>query len=71
VESTHEFLRGRSPFPPAVDTLGNGVHVFAASSGWLVLGETLDLLSVVGFVVIFGGFVLVKHEALREALLDP
>ena len=44
------------------------VPVFAALSGWVVLGESLDLLSVVGFLVIFGGFVLVKHETLRERI---
>jgi len=41
---------------------------FAAISGWLVLDETLAPLSVVGFLVIFGGFVLVKREALQNEL---
>lgn len=41
------------------------VPVFAALSGWLVLNESVDVLSGVGFVVIFGGFVLLKREALR------
>jgi len=44
------------------------VPVFAAISGWVVLGESLDWLSVVGFLAIFGGFILVKHEALGERL---
>jgi len=44
------------------------VPVFAAISGWVVLGESLDRLSVVGFLVIFGGFVLVKHETLHERI---
>lgn len=42
--------------------------VFAAVSGWLALGETLDTLAVVGFVGIAGGFLLLKRDALREAL---
>lgn len=40
--------------------------IFAALAGWLVLRETLELLTVVGFLVIFAGFVLVKREAIRE-----
>ena len=44
------------------------VPVFAALSGWVVLGESLDWLAVVGFLVIFCGFVLLKREALGERL---
>jgi len=44
------------------------VPVFAALSGWVVLNESLDWLAVVGFLVIFGGFVLLKRETLRERL---
>jgi drug/metabolite transporter (DMT)-like permease len=42
------------------------VPVFAAASGWLVLSESVDARSGVGFVVIFGGFVLLKRASLRE-----
>ena len=42
--------------------------VFAALSGWLVLGESIDPLSVVGFVAIFSGFVLLKRQALRAEI---
>ena len=42
--------------------------VFAALSGWLVLDESLNLLSVVGFGAIFVGFVLLKRTALRDEL---
>ena len=44
------------------------VPVFAALSGWVVLNESLDWLAVAGFLVIFGGFVLLKRETLRERL---
>ena len=42
--------------------------VFAAISGWLVLNEVLDALSVVGFLVILLGFALLKRRALRAEL---
>jgi drug/metabolite transporter (DMT)-like permease len=44
------------------------VPVFAAISGWLVLNEVLDALSVVGFLVILLGFALLKRRALRAEL---
>ena len=44
------------------------VPVFAALSGWVVLGESIDWLSIVGFCVIFGGFVLLKHETLGNRI---
>ncbi|MFD1641640.1 DMT family transporter [Halohasta litorea] len=44
------------------------VPVFAAFSGWLVLSESVDALSALGFAVIFGGFVLLKRETLHERL---
>ncbi|WP_255167660.1 DMT family transporter [Natrononativus amylolyticus] len=39
--------------------------VFAAVFGWLLLGEVVDAATVVGFVLIAIGFVLVKREVLR------
>lgn len=36
------------------------VLVFVALSGWLVLGEPLDLAGVAGFVVIFAGVLLLN-----------
>lgn len=38
--------------------------VFATAFGWLLLGETIGTQTIVGFIVICGGFVLVKREAL-------
>ena len=40
----------------------------AALTGFLVLGEVIDLPTVTGFVVILAGFVLVKRRAIREEL---
>jgi drug/metabolite transporter (DMT)-like permease len=42
--------------------------IFAAIAGWLVLDETLAPLSIVGFVVIFCGFLLLKRDAIRAEL---
>ena len=44
------------------------VPIFAALSGWLVLGESIDALAGVGFAVIFVGFLLVKRRALGRKL---
>lgn len=40
----------------------------AAISGWLVLDEVIDLLTILGFMVIFGGFVLIKRNAVADEL---
>jgi len=44
------------------------VPVFAALSGWLVLGESLDFAAVAGFVVIFAGFLLLKQATIRDRI---
>lgn len=52
------------------------VPIVSALGGWALLGEVISTLSLVGFVVIFGGFVLVTgvppdvFAALRRALGD-
>ena len=51
-----------------INLVSYAAPIFAAISGWLVLNETLDLLSIIGFVVIFGGFLLLKRDAIREEL---
>jgi len=48
-----------------INLVSYAAPIFAGLSGWLVLGETLDTLSVAGYLLIFGGFVLVKRDALR------
>lgn len=40
----------------------------AALTGFLVLGEVIDLPTVAGFVIILAGFGLVKRRAIREEL---
>jgi drug/metabolite transporter (DMT)-like permease len=51
-----------------INLVSYAAPVFAALSGWVVLGETFDALAVVGFAAIFGGFALLKREALRDRL---
>ena len=52
-----------------INLISYAAPVFAAASGWLVLGEQLEPLSIAGFLVIVAGFGLVKHEALRDQVL--
>lgn len=42
--------------------------VFAAVSGWLLLGEELDPATAAGFLVIFAGFCLIKRRELAAEL---
>lgn len=50
--------------PIEINLVSYVAPVFAALSGALVLGERLDALTVLGFVIIVSGFVLVKRESL-------
>ena len=54
--------------PVEVNLIGYAAPVFAAIGGWVVLGETIALRTVLGFVVITAGFGFVKHEALAAEL---
>lgn len=45
------------------------VLVFVALSGWLVLGEPLDLAGVAGFVIIFAGVLLLNQAMLRDRIV--
>lgn len=54
--------------PVEVSLLEYVVPMFAAIAGWVVLGETLDTATVVGFTTIFVGFLLVKRETIRAEL---
>lgn len=54
--------------PVEVSLLEYVIPVFAAVSGWVALGETLDATTVLGFAAIFVGFVLVKRGAIRGEL---
>jgi drug/metabolite transporter (DMT)-like permease len=44
------------------------VPVFAALSGWLFLAEAITASTVVGFLVIFAGFCLIKRRSLAAEL---
>jgi len=49
-----------------INLVSYAAPVVAAVAGWLVLGETLEPLTVVGFAVIALGFALLKRQALAE-----
>jgi drug/metabolite transporter (DMT)-like permease len=51
-----------------INLVSYAAPVFAAISGWIVLDETLDVLSAAGFLVIFVGFALLKRRALGDEL---
>ena len=46
------------------------VPVIATVAGIALLGESVGVLSVLGFVVVFAGFALLKRRALRELLAN-
>jgi len=54
--------------PVRVNLVAYVVPVFAALTGWLVLGSTVSVWTVVGFVIVVVGFVLVERETLRAEL---
>lgn len=49
-----------------INLVSYAVPVSAAVAGWIVLGETIDGLTVAGFLLIVTGFVLIKREALAD-----
>jgi drug/metabolite transporter (DMT)-like permease len=54
--------------PVRVNLVAYVVPVFAALTGWLVLGSTVSVWTVVGFLVVVVGFGLVERETLRAEL---
>ena len=54
--------------PVEINLVSYVAPVFAALSGALLLGEVVDALTVVGFVIIFTGFVLLKRRAIAAEL---
>ena len=54
--------------PVEINLVSYVAPVFAALSGALLLGEIVDALTVVGFVIIFTGFVLLKRRAIAAEL---
>ncbi|UWG48584.1 Permease of the drug/metabolite transporter (DMT) superfamily [Halanaeroarchaeum sp. HSR-CO] len=54
--------------PIEINLVSYVAPVFAALSGWVFLGEVITVTSVVGFVIIFMGFWLLKREELGREL---
>ncbi|WP_193788312.1 DMT family transporter [Halococcus thailandensis] len=54
--------------PVEINLVSYVAPVFAAISGALFLGEVIDAVTVVGFVIIFTGFVLLKRRAIANEL---
>lgn len=54
--------------PIEINLISYVTPIPAALSGWLILGEVIDLLTMLGFMVIFGGFVLLKRNAVADEL---
>ena len=53
--------------PIEINLVSYVAPVFAAATGWLLLGERVGAPAVVGFLVIVGGFALVKRSAIAAA----
>lgn len=49
-----------------INLVSYAAPIFAALFGWLLLAETLTPLAIVGFFVIFTGFVLLKRRAIAN-----
>jgi drug/metabolite transporter (DMT)-like permease len=54
--------------PIEINLVSYVAPVFAALAGWVFLSEVPTVYTVVGFLLIFGGFVLVKRRAIRDEL---
>lgn len=54
--------------PVEINLVSYVTPAWAALAGWLVLGETIDLGTVLGFSIIFAGFWLLKREALAAEI---
>lgn len=55
--------------PIEINLVSYVAPIFAALAGWLVLDEVVDATTVVGFLVIFAGFALLKRDALRAEVV--
>lgn len=54
--------------PIEINLVSYVVPIIAAIAGWLVLAEAIDLTTIVGFLVIFVGFCLIKRRQLAAEL---
>lgn len=52
--------------PIEINLVSYVAPVFAAVVGWVLLGETVSVTTVAGFLLVVAGFVLVKRNAIRE-----
>ncbi len=55
--------------PSETSLVNYATPVVAAVAGWALLGEQLTALTVAGFALILGGFLLVKADAIRSSVL--
>lgn len=54
--------------PVEINLVSYAAPLWAALTGWLVLGESVSVATGVGFLVIFAGFWLIKREAIAQEL---
>lgn len=54
--------------PIEINLISYAATIPAGVLGWILLGETIDVATGIGFLVIFLGFVLLKQAALKEEL---
>ena len=54
--------------PIEINLVSYVVPIVAAIAGWLLLAETLDPTTIVGFLIIFTGFCLIKRRQLAAEL---
>lgn len=54
--------------PIEINLVSYVAPLFAAVAGFLFLDEVVGVSTVVGFCLIFGGFVLIKRRAIRREL---
>jgi drug/metabolite transporter (DMT)-like permease len=55
--------------PVEINLVSYVAPIFAALTGWVILGELVDASTVAGFLVIFTGFALLKRDALRAEVV--
>lgn len=56
--------------PVKTNLVSYGAPLVAAVVGWLILRETIELTTVVGFLVVVTGFILVNHRAVVREIRD-
>jgi probable blue pigment (indigoidine) exporter len=54
--------------PIQINLIGYVAPIFAALNGWLLLGESITVPIVFGFVVITVGFAIANHEQISEEI---